>query len=69
MSYQYINSGFIQGLPQYQPNLPQMNQNVIPNPVYVNPYDSSIYNSNGIIYPFNNPVYQPKISQNYTYLG
>ncbi len=69
MSYQYINSGFIQGLPQYQPNLPQMNQNVISNPVYVNPYDSSIYNSNGIIYPFNNPVYQPKISQNYIYLG
>ena len=69
MSYQYINSGFTQGIPQYQPILPQMNQNVIPNPVYTNPYESSFYNGYGVVYPFNNPAYQPKFSQNYTYLG
>lgn len=49
---------------QYSPYQAQ-NQNYS----YVNPYQTSFYNSYGVTYPFNNPIYQPKISQEYSYLG
>ncbi len=70
MSNQYINTAFSPYIKQYvypYPNAPI--DGVVSNYYFSNPYQTSFYSDSGTIYPFNNPIYQPKVNQQYSYLG
>lgn len=68
MSYQYIYPNYYNKVQQFTfpaPNQIPQNQFSI---VQTNPYQTSFYNTSSSIYPFN-PLYQPKITTEYAYLG
>ncbi len=69
MSNQYINTFFSPYIKQY--TYPCQNTSVggVVSNYFTNPYQTSFYTNSGTIYPFNNPIYQPKINQEYNYLG
>lgn len=68
MSYQYINPYFI---PKEYPIINYNGQNQqqpIQNYAITNPYQASFYNQQ-LIYPYNNPAFQPNVNQKYVSLG
>ena len=68
MSYQYINPYFI---PKEYPIINYNGQNQqqpIQNYAITNPYQASFYNQQ-LIYPYNNPTFQPNVNQKYVSLG
>ena len=72
MSFQYINPIYLQNNQTFVPYVqmqPQMAQNsYMQNPYLQNPYSASFYNQS-VQFPYNNPIYAPKISNEYSSLG
>ena len=69
MSFQYINPYFIPKNYGYMQQGVEFAPNAVNQPInYMqNPYQTSLYNQNSI-YPYN-PIFTPKIGQNYVSLG